>query len=342
MFTSVSKGRSSLCFPPRSWHAPRRGPWFFLANTDPLLPTEYYQFLLSFGVLGGISSSMLFNPSIATVGHWFSKRRALATGVACTAGGTGGVVFPLIILYASPVIGFGWAMRIIGFICAGFSVLACTLLRKRLPPNKQAGTSIDLRALADVRYAVTTLAVFLIEFAVFIPYTYISSYAIHMGLEAQTAYRLNTLLNVGAIPGRALPGYVADRLGPFNVMCVTAMTCMLFLFSLWYTAPYQGEAMITGFTVLFGFWSGAAISLTPVCIGQVCETRDYGKRTGTTYFISSVGSLIGIPLAGIILNADGGAYGGLIILAGATYAASGLTFMVARGFAGGWGATVII
>jgi sugar phosphate permease len=58
---------------------------------------EYYQIFLSFSVLGGISSSTLFTPPIAAVCHWFNIRRGWATGVACTAGGLGGVIFPLII-----------------------------------------------------------------------------------------------------------------------------------------------------------------------------------------------------------------------------------------------------
>ncbi|KAH8712396.1 hypothetical protein HC256_005590 [Beauveria bassiana] len=51
---------------------------------------------VSLGVLGGASASLLFNPSVAVIGHWFDKRGALATGVACTAGGTGDVVFPVL------------------------------------------------------------------------------------------------------------------------------------------------------------------------------------------------------------------------------------------------------
>ncbi|KAJ4295103.1 hypothetical protein N0V90_007112 [Kalmusia sp. IMI 367209] len=295
---------------------------------------EYYQFLLTFGVLGGLSASCLFTPAISAIGHWFLKRRALATGIACTAGGIGGIIFPLIILYAAPIIGYAWAIRIVGFICAITGFLACCLLRKRLPHNKKAGASIDLHALRDTNYALTTLAVWLVEFAVFIPYAYISSYAIHQGVEPQHAYRLSALLNAGAIPGRALPGYVADRFGYFNVMCVTSFTCASFIFALWLTSG-ANEATITAFAVIFGFWSGAAISLTPVCIGQVCKTEDYGKRSGTTFSISSVGVLIGIPVAGAIIEANGGAYTGLIVFAGAAYMAAFLAFLVTRVVAGG-------
>ncbi|KAI0911439.1 major facilitator superfamily domain-containing protein [Ustulina deusta] len=301
---------------------------------------EFYQYLLSFGVLGGISSSLLFNPSISAVGHWFYRKRALATGVACTAGGIGGVVFPLIILYVAPRLGFGWALRIIGFVCVGTGVAASCLLRKRLPPNRKAGASVDLKSLSEPRFASTALATFLIEFAVFIPYTYICSYAVYAGLDRQTAYLLNVLLNVGAVPGRALPGYIADRFGSFNTMCVTALACVATIMALWYTAG-TNPAQVISFAPLFGFWSGAAISLTPVCIGQVCRTEDYGKRSGTAFFLASFGALVGIPIAGAILELNNGAYHGLIIFTGVLYLAALVAFIVARGLSCGWRLAVL-
>ncbi|KAB8274026.1 major facilitator superfamily domain-containing protein [Aspergillus minisclerotigenes] len=304
--------------------------FFFSAST------EYYQIFLSFSVLGGISSCCLFTPAISAVGHWFDVRRGLATGIACTAGGLGGVFFPLIILYIGPTLGFAWAMRIIGIISFVLCALACLLLKTRLPPNQQAGMAIDLKALLEPKYALTTLAVWLVEFAVFIPYTYIVSYGLYAGLEQSMAYKLSVFLNAGAIPGRAFPGILADRMGRFNVMTTTAVICAICTLALWYKAG-TNEGAIIAYAVLFGFWSGAAISLTPVCISQVCRTEDYGKRNGTTFTLVSVGTLIGIPLAGAIQESNGGEYWGLIIFGGVLYLASAVAFAVARGVAGGWG-----
>ncbi|KAF2010721.1 MFS general substrate transporter [Aaosphaeria arxii CBS 175.79] len=296
---------------------------------------EFYQFLLSFGVLGGISASFLFNPSVAAIGHWFKCRRAFAAGIAFTAGGLGGIAFPLIMMYVAPEIGFPWTMRIIALICAVVLLVACILLRKRLPNNPAARTTIDIKALRDPKFATTTLGVFLIEFAVFIPYSYICSYALHAGFEPHDAYMLNVLLNVGAMPGRVLPGYVADRFGTFNTMCVTAFVCATLLLTLWLTAGGD-ERRVTAFTILFGFWSGAAISLTPVSIAQVSKVEDLGKRSGTAFCISSVGALIGIPIAGAILERDGGEYVGLIVFAGVAYAVAFAAYVLARVVSGGW------
>jgi MFS family permease len=293
-------------------------------------PPEFYHFLLSFGVLGGISASLLFYPAVSAISHWFDRRRSLATGICLTSGGLGGILFALIILYAAPSIGFPWAMRIVGLISAVSGALACLLLKKRFPHNKTKGGAIDLKALGDLKYAVVTLAVFILELSLIIPYTYISSYGIARGMDSQSAYMLNVVLNVAAIPGRALPGYFADRFGVFNVMIITTLASTVFILGLWLPIGDGDEAAITAFAALFGFWSGAAIALVPVCIGRVCETEDYGKRQGTSFFIASFGNLIGAPIAGAILQRGGGDYRGLIVLVGVTHGIATGVFVWAR------------
>ncbi|KAI9370214.1 monocarboxylate permease-like protein, Mch4 [Aspergillus egyptiacus] len=301
--------------------------------------TEYYQILLSFSVLGGLSSCCLFNPAISAIGHWFDARRGLATGIACTAGGLGGVFFSLIVLYVAPHLGFAWALRIIGIISAVLCALACLLLKTRLPPNLKAGMAVDFRALRDINYALTTIAIWLVEFAAFIPYAYIVSYGLHAQIDQRIAYLLCVFLNVGAIPGRALPGILADRLGRFNVMSLTAIGCAVSTLALWYCSGTNQDAIVA-YAVLYGFWSGAAISLTPVCISQVCQMEDYGKRNGTTFTLVSVGTLTGIPMAGAIQESQDGGFQGLIIFAGVLYLAAAVMFIVARGVAAGWGVRV--
>lgn len=312
-----------------------KGPYFRICRYTWLTAAEYYQIFLSFSVLGGLSACMLFTPAIAAVGHWFNIRRGYATGIACTAGGLGGVIFPIIILFAAPKIGFPWAIRIIALVSAVLCLAACFLIKTRLLMNKKAGGAVDFKALRDVQYASTTVAVFLVEFAVFIPITYIASYTVYVGVNKTLAYALIAFLNLGAIPGRFLPGLLADKLGRFNVMICTALVCSILTLALWFKAGNNTAAIIC-YAVLFGFWSGAAISLTPVCISQVCATEDLGKRNGTTFTISSIGTLTGIPIAGAIQGRDHGGYGGLIIFGGVMYLAATVAFIVARGICRKW------
>jgi MFS family permease len=318
--------------------------------------TEYYQFLLSFGVLGGLSACCLFTPSVSTIGHWFNKRQGLATGLACTAGGIGGILFSFITLYLAPKIGFPWTMRIIAFISLVLCSVACLTLQTRPPavlnpaqddkkkPNLLAclRRAIDLKPLAhDPAYLATTIAVFLIEFAVFLPITYISTAALATGpkgsITHQNAYRLIALLNVGSVPGRALPNYLSDTFGRFNVMIITALVCTILIFCIWLPPTVldrASEPAFTAFAVLFGFWSGAAISLTPVCIAQVSRVEEIGRRVGTCFSISSFGALVGVPIGGAIIDASEGSFTGLVVFAGCFYVLALGGFVVARFVAG--------
>lgn len=211
-------------------------------------------------------------------------------------------------------------------------------VRTRLPPKKSAA-SLDFKALSDIKYATASLGVFLVEFAIFVPITYITSYALDAGFDEQMAYSVLIFLNLGAIFGRFLPGLVADRLGRFNVMTVNCLMCALFTLILWLCGALLDPSnlgIVISYAVIFGFFSGAAISVAPVCISQVCDIQDYGKRVGTTWTLVSVGTLIAIPIAGAIQQRNNGAYYGLIAFGGVLYFVSTVAFAVSRGVCKGW------
>lgn len=312
-------------------HANSDGTWYI---------SEYYQFILGFSVLGGISSSMVFTPSIACLAHWFHRRRALATGIAATAGGFGGIIFPILIWNLAEAVGFPWAIRIIGFICAFFCIICVLFLKTRLPPKKLGGAKIDIRALREPPFALLTVAIFLIDFALLIPLAYLTSYAQSHNMQEGLAYQVVSILNAASILGRIIPGYFADRYGRFNVMIITTFGCTIFTLALWLSAG-SNTAAIVAYAILFGLWSGSAISLAPVCVAQISTTEDFGKRYGTTYSLVSVGALFAIPIAGEIMKvqSDSGEtenYSGLIVFCGLVYSCACLFFGLARVVKVGW------
>jgi len=286
-------------------------------------------------VLSGTGSSLLFTPSIAAVGHYFFARRGLATGIASTAGSLGGVVFPLMLQSLFAKVGWGWAIRILGFLCLALTIAANFLIRSRLPPAEGASPHPNFRIFKQIPFLLTTIAVFFLEFALFIPLTYISSYAISKGFTEDFALRLPTILNAGSFVGRLLPGYYADEIGPFNANIISIILSIIACLGIWLPAGHTTAGVVI-FSLLFGFCSGSNISLIPVSIGRLCKTQNYGRYYATCYTIVSIACLIGIPIGGKILTASGGDYFGLIITTGVIYFVSLVAFVVTKVSAVGW------
>ena len=104
-----------------------------------------------------------FNPSVAVMGHWFRRHRATAIGIVVSGGAVGGIVFPILLQHLIPVIGFGWTVRIIGFVIMACFVVACLTIKTRLPLSGRVSwrTAIDLHGFKDPRYVLATVAGFL-------------------------------------------------------------------------------------------------------------------------------------------------------------------------------------
>jgi MFS family permease len=304
--------------------------------------TAYWHFLLVFGLLGGLGTSLIFSPSFAAVGHWFLRRRGQMTGLAAVGGSLGGIVYPLSLQALFPRIGFAWSTRVVALCDLVLLIVANLCIRSRLPPKKASRENIlpDFRIFRDPVFALTTLGVFFIEWGLFIPLAYISSYSLAHGVSEALSYQMLAILNVGSCFGRYFPGLIADNIGRFNAMVVTTFLCLVAALGFWLPAG-DSVALIIVFSLLFGFASGSGISLTPVCVGQLCKVENYGRYYATCYTLVSFGSLTGIPIAGRLVGACGGEFWGLIVFAGMSYTASLGTFAAARVLGAGWKVRVV-
>ncbi|PYH98225.1 MFS monocarboxylate transporter [Aspergillus ellipticus CBS 707.79] len=308
------------------------------------LCTKYYQFILALSVLNGIGSSLLFTPAMGTISHWFNVNRGLASGFAFTGSGLGGVMFPLMIQALIPRIGWAWTTRLVGFVLFFLCVISVALCRGRLPPKRGATSSWhDVLPSPSIFFdgtgemAVTTAGVFFVEWAYLVPVTYIPTHATF-------AYQLLAILNAASCLGRFVTGYIADRVGRYNAMIVSTLLCLVSVMGLWLpdalTDSSPSQTLIIAFVIPFGFASGSNISLTPVCVGQLCGTQEYGRYYASAYTMVSFGCLTGIPIAGNLMGAtdDSGKKGfwGLILFAGLSYVASSVCFLWVRVRVKGW------
>ncbi|KAI1778901.1 MFS general substrate transporter [Hypoxylon cercidicola] len=297
--------------------------------------TKYWHFMLTWGILNGIATSLLFTPCITAIGHFFHERRGFASGLASTGGGIGGVAFPLLLQSLFDRVGWGWALRILGFVCLFLLAFANLLVRKRLPPAQNASPHPDFRILRERPFLLLTVGVFFLEFGLFIPLAYISSYALANGFDDRFSFQILPILNAASVLGRALPGWWADKIGAFNTnmisLCVTIFSCYV----VWLPFGHTTAGLVM-FALMFGFATGNNISITPVCVGKLCHTRNYGRYYATCYTVVSIAVLLSLPVAGTIVKATDGNYWGLILFTGLTQIIALVAMYAAKVASVGW------
>jgi MFS family permease len=282
---------------------------------------EYYQFLLAQGILGGLSMGMVIGPALASTGQYFNKNRGAAMGIAVGGSSLGGVIFPIALskMLSNPTLGFGWTVRILGFLMLAVLVLSCTAIRARLPPRK--GRFFLPSAFKNIQFLGVLISVSLMLLGVFMPFFYLPTYAVSRGMSTQLASYVISILNAASFFGRVIPGVLGDKLGRYNALAAAGLGSGILIFCMPKTSS---NAAIIVFAALYGFTSGAIVSGMTVVLSQVPKApRDIGTYLGMGMGVVSIAALIGPPIDGVFVSHYHG-FSELCFFSGAVVLAGGL------------------
>ena len=205
---------------------------FFLAtfvHNVPLL-------MLLFGVLAGSGLGLMYVPAVVSVGYYFDKRRALATGVVCSGSGAGTFILaPIASALLSWLGSWRGAMKVFAGLCLLCSL--CGLSMRPLPkrPAKkedkeagEAGTaeepktncmmtileqSCSPRLLTNVPFMLLTLSNLFATQGLYIPYMFLPSLAASKGISELDASFLISIVGICNTICRILSGLLTDLPG---------------------------------------------------------------------------------------------------------------------------------
>lgn len=290
------------------------------------LCTEYYQFILAQGVLGGISIGMCISPALAATGQYFQKKRAAAMGIAIAGSSVGGVVFPIMLgkMLANEKLGCGWTIRICGFVMIAVMLPSCLAIRARLPPRK--GKLFLPRAFLELPYVTLILGSFMMLLGIFIPPFYLPTFAVGNGMSTELASYLVSIYNAASFFGRVIPGILADKLGRFNVYIVAAVSSAILGFC-WQAVTTNAGVIV--FAAVYGFCSGAIVSMISVCLTLVPkDPMNIGTYLGMGLAGSAGAALIGPPISGAILTKYG--FGRVADFSGSVSVAGAIIIVLAK------------
>ncbi|KAJ6469187.1 major facilitator superfamily domain-containing protein, partial [Mycena vitilis] len=234
---------------------------------------EIVQVFLAQAVASGIGQSLLFLPSLSIIGQHFKRNRAFATGVGVSGASLGGVIWPIVLNQLSKRTSFDNAVRATGAIAGVLLVIANLVMKTKARPT---GTT----ALKPKLKVILTDWAFMSSIAGSVDF-YLQLYTVDKGIDENIAFYVLSVVNAGSFGGRILPNFVADRVGPYNMLIPCLAISSALIFSIFGLKTYAG---ILIFAVLYGFWSGSCIT-----------------RMGVAFSLVSVSMLIGTPISGALL-----------------------------------------
>ncbi|UNI18573.1 hypothetical protein JDV02_004833 [Purpureocillium takamizusanense] len=307
----------------------------FLINVGQMmlsLCAEYYQALLAQGFCIGVGCGIAYVPGVAVLSGYFTTNLAIANGIATAGSGLGGILYPIIFNRLLDRIGFAWTVRAIGLVMCVTSAIPLLIFRPRpKPPTKRK--LVDLSAFKEPAYTSFVLGAAMTAITINIPFYYMQYYAVSTGIASrELGFYLLSIMLTGSFFGRVLPNLLANRVGPFNIVVVCTLMSGCLCLAL--VNNYSLAGVVVAAT-LFGFFSGAYVSLPPTCYVRLSPTRGVvGTRMGMGFAIAMVGNLIGPPLAGLILRQKG--FNSMWIFAGVSSMVGACGMMASRNIQGKW------
>jgi predicted MFS family arabinose efflux permease len=163
----------------------------------------------------------------------------------------------------------------------------------------------DFNAFRNRPFNIFALASFAGFLGLYVPFFYIQQYSSSFaGVKEDLAFYTLVILNAGSVFGRVAPALIADRIGLLNTYTASTIGAAVLVFA-WIACRSIGG--IIAFALAYGFFAGFAAALQPAVLAALCtEANRIGTWVGMGSLLSSVGILIGNPIAGRIFHGPRG------------------------------------
>lgn len=231
-------------------------------------------------------------------------------------------------------LGFGWAMRICAFLMLFLLIVANLTVRAYVPPHPHRITRAELvRPLTEMTFVCLIAGFFCFSYGFFAVINYLPVQALSAGMQPELAQYVLPILNAGSLFGRLSAGFIGDKIGRFNVFIVVCFLSGIWILALW--LPSSSNPSLIAFAVLFGYFSGAYVSLITPMVSQISPLRELRFRSGIIQFSIAIGGLTTNPINGAILTGASG-WNGLKIFSGILCVAGTAFVLAARVRQVGW------
>jgi MFS family permease len=283
------------------------------------------QFYLCFILIGiGYSGSATAVPQ-AVVGRWFRKKMALATGILMMAGGTAGLIVPLVTRIIDM---FGWqtSMAIFGISCWIILSPLSLIIRHSpeqygyLPDGETIDDTVNSESIShvsqiNVKFGIKQFLKDRVFWHISLAYTlhilagtaltvhsmpYLSTISMDRTLSSFVA----GAMSIVGVFGRLGYGFLGDKLNKYWLAASGTIMVSISLLILSILTD-SNTWMIVPVVILFGVGYGGTITMHSVLLRENFGTINLGSVIGFSVGITAIGLMIGPPLASWLYESAG-------------------------------------
>lgn len=282
---------------------------WFLAGFADAVPLLY----LTFSMLGGIGSGIVYNVSVAAATAWFPDKRGLANGVCVGCLGLSPIVFAPLGSFLIVSFGPGLSFHICGVFFAVTAVAASCFIRKA--PEAQPLSSEAYREALDACMTTSRMLRQPSAWLMWLLFAVSASAGMMVtghaagigaqlaGVDASQAAAQVGILALANFSGRLVFGMLSDRLGryPMLVFCMagTAVTMVFFL-----GGAHDFVSLTAAFCVI-GATFGGCMAIMPALTADLFGIEHFGQNYAFMFSGYTCASVIGPMLGASVLEATG-------------------------------------
>jgi len=323
----------TFCSPIQAWLVDRFGPRLLISIGCALsglswvlsaAATNVWALYLTYGVIGGFGTGIVYVGIIGHMVRWFPDRRGFAAGIAAAGYGAGAIITSFPIANMIPVSGYVQTLIVWGWIQLVVGVVVSQALR--VPYSGWIATAREALAAKQAErqsqrsYRANEMLktpIFWLMFAMMsmmatsglMVVSQVGPFATDFGVKDTLVFGLAALplsLTLSrATNGITRPffGWVSDHIGRENTMFIAfALEALAILLLLLFAHNAAVFVVLTGL-VFFGW--GEIFSLFPSTLTDLFGTANATTNYGFLYIAQGVGSVLGGPVAAYIREATG-------------------------------------
>ncbi|WWD06242.1 hypothetical protein V865_004328 [Kwoniella europaea PYCC6329] len=271
--------------------------------------TKLWQLALTQGVISGFGQGLAMPLFMSLPSQWFYKKRGLASGIAIGGAGLGGGTITLVARQLLTTVGYKKTLLILSFVELCFMLLAIQFLRTRpTSPEARSGKTapwVDKDVVKTGAFWSIMIGTVVGTVGYGMPFSFLAQYVrVNYTITDPILLALpTTLLAYMVCVGRALVGFVADRIGPLNTYILVFFLSGVIQLCLWLTAKSFGATL--AFAVMFGLIAPGFSGILPQIIVQLFGPANLATNVGLILISQAPGNFINGPIGGGLYDATG-------------------------------------